>query len=497
MTVSSFSPNLIQLLQCPTCRSPVSPAIPDQSAAKASRNDDSCIAALLPCTCRSYPLQDGIIDFLDDAAPMPDQTPQPEVTCLIMTLNEAGNIGQLISEVSRELSGLTLSYEILVIDGNSHDNTVDIARAAGATVIPQTSPGYAAGLKQGLAASNGQWILTLDGDLSHPANLIPSLLKKRHEHDIIVGSRWIAGGSFSGPLHRHLLSRLLNLIFRRALSLPVIDSSSGYRLYRRSLFKPADYSARDFSILEEILVKAVSDGYSIAEEPMTYQARKAGSSHARLAAFALSYLKTLGHLWLLRNDSGSADYDHRAYDSPNLVQRWWQRKRYKNIMSLLGPHAQTGAVLDVGCGSSRIIQSLPHAVALDLSPAKLRFLKRTNPQRIRASALALPFKDQSFDCLIHSQLIEHLPRSETAFSEMQRVLKPGGTLIVGTVDYASRFWPLIEEIYGILMPHAYKDEHITQYSEASLRETLQRHGLEPIDVRRIPGGEITIKALRK
>lgn len=475
---------LIELLQCPACRK--------AGALDASREND-----LQLCPCRSYPMADGVIDFLADS-PEPQEQPgqSPEITCLILTLNEEGNIGQLIKEIATELAAFPVSYEILIVDGNSSDNTAAEARAAGATVISQTKTGYAEGLKQGLAASRGQWILTLDGDLSHPANLIPNLLNKRHEHDIIVGSRWIKGGSFAGPIHRHLLSRLLNLIFRRALSLPVIDSSSGYRLYKRALFKPADYSSRDFSILEEILVKAVSDGYSIAEEPMTYQARKAGSSHARLFAFALSYLKTLGHLWMLRNNAGSADYDSRAYDSPNLIQRWWQRKRYRNIMSLLGPYAKTGRVLDVGCGSSRIIQSLPHAVALDVSAAKLRFLKRSNPCRIRGSALELPFKDETFDCLIHSQLIEHLPRSEAAFSEMHRVLKPGGTLIVGTVDYASRFWPLIEEIYGIIMPHAYKEEHITQYSAATLRETLQRHGLTPTDIKRIPGGEITIKALR-
>ena len=64
--------------------------------------------------------------------------------------------------------------------------------------------------------------------------------------------------------------------------------------------------------------------------------------------------------------------------------------------------------------------------------------------------LSLPFKDGVFDCVIHSQLLEHLPPSDSIFTEIKRVLRPGGTLVIGTVDYGYWTWPLIESIYGFL-----------------------------------------------
>ncbi len=450
----------------------------------------------LVSTIKRYPVLDQIPVFRETSNEEARlwQANSCDVSIMIMTLNEAENIEAVISSCVEELKKTGLSFEIVVVDGGSKDNTTDLAAKLGARVLKQTPKGYAEDLKQGFAALKGEFVITLDGDCSHPAALIPVLLSKRSEADIIVASRWIKGGKFEGPLLRLFLSKFLNLVFKKVLAIPVNDLSSGYRLYRRNVLCPEGYQAKDFSILEEILIRAFTDGFTIMEIPLHYFPRKSGSSKARLAEFALSYLRTLGGMWMLRNDSGSADYDNRAYDSKNLVQRWWQRSRYKNIMSLLGEFKGKGAVLDIGCGCSRIIQNLPHAVAFDYSLKKLRFLKKTNPLRVCGSALELPFKDQSFDCIIHSQLIEHLPRDDKIFTELRRVLKPKGTLIMGTVDYGTFIWPLIEKIYGILMPHAYADEHITHYTLDSLQATLLDFGFKTTQVKTIVRGEITLKA---
>ena len=135
----------------------------------------------------------------------------------------------------------------------------------------------------------------------------------------------------------------------------------------------------------------------------------------------------------------------------------------------------TGRVLDAGCGSSLIVQSLNNAIGMDYKYAKLRFLRRYKIPLVNASAFALPFKEGSFDCVISSQVIEHIAFDESLFSEMRRVLRTGGTLILGTPDYATIGWRIIEPIYGFLMPGGYKDEHITHYSQKKLREILPRH----------------------
>ncbi len=244
------------------------------------------------------------------------------------------------------------------------------------------------------------------------------------------------------------------------------------------------------------MVRAQMEGFNLREIPLHFRERKEGTSHARLAAFAISYLITLKRMWMLRHDAEAADYDHLAYDSLNLIQRWWQRTRFKYIRAMMQGYWFQGEVLDVGCGSSRVIQNLNHAVALDTSLKKLRFLGRTNTRRVCGSALALPFKDNSFDYLIHSQLIEYLPKDEATFAETHRVLRPGGTLILGTVDFGTWIWPTIKKLYGLLLPHAYVQGYISDYTLKSLKETIEQRGFRVEQVKSILKGEIILKAIR-
>src|SRR5581483_9734490 len=135
-----------------------------------------------------------------------------------------------------------------------------------------------------------------------------------------------------------------------------------------------------------------------------------------------------------------------------------------------------GRTLDVGCGSSLIIQSLNNAIGMDFSHNKVRFLRRYGIPLVRGTAFGLPFRDRSFDCVISSEVIEHVPYDDALFTEMKRVLRPGGMLIIGTPDYATVGWRTIEPLYGFFQPGGYKDEHITHYTRARLTEILERHG---------------------
>ena len=102
---------------------------------------------------------------------------------------------------------------------------------------------------------------------------------------------------------RRMLSAILNKTYARVLDLPLADLSSGYRMYQRELLTKLELEARDFDVLEEILVKVHLLGGRIKEVPFHYQARNSGKSHAKLLKFGWAYLRTLARMRRLRNSS--------------------------------------------------------------------------------------------------------------------------------------------------------------------------------------------------
>ncbi len=396
-----------------------------------------------------------------------------DVSVILPVVNERDNLEVLAPRMRALLEREKLTFEILVIDGGSSDGTAEAAQRLGARVMRERRRGYAGALETGFAEARGDYLLTLDADLSHEPAFVAKMWRARHRADIVIASRYTQGGvSYGDPL-RNFLSRVLNLAMRRVLSMPVRDMSSGFRLYRREAIAGLKLESRNFEVLEEILVKAWAQGYSVYEAPFTYFPREAGRSHARLIRFGLDLTRAAARLWKLRNSVASADYDARAFHSIIPLQRHWQRRRHR-ITTFWSRGATR--ILDAGCGSSMIIQSLNNAVGMDFSMGKVRYLRRFGIPLARASSFALPFRDGAFDCVISSQVIEHIPYDDALFAEMRRVLAPGGTLIIGTPDYATIGWRTIEPLYGFFAPGGYRDEHITHYTRESLMRILARHG---------------------
>ncbi|HEV7842123.1 MAG TPA: methyltransferase domain-containing protein, partial [Pyrinomonadaceae bacterium] len=151
-------------------------------------------------------------------------------------------------------------------------------------------------------------------------------------------------------------------------------------------------------------------------------------------------------------------------------------------------------VLDIGCGTSRIILDLEAAVGMDILQNKLRWLKPQHSKLVRGSLDSLPFDDASFDCVINSEVIEHVPDVPEIMTEMWRVLRPGGTLILGTPDYSRRLWLMLEWIYGKVLPGAYAHEHITHYTAAGLAARLKEMGYEVQDCEYVGFCEMIFKA---
>jgi len=419
-------------------------------------------------------------------------SPSLNLTVLIQDADASSHLSVLLPHLTTLLRRLAIDYEILLLAGSASTQLLETATAHDARVVPVPRE-YGAALTTGLAHASGEYLLTMDADLSHPPDFVEELWAGREQADVTIASRYVPGGDADMGRSRYVCSRILNAAFSRGLDVPIRDLSSGFRLYRTAVIRDQHITSRDFDILQQTVVQAFAEGWRVREVPFHYRPTGTGISHRRVLPVGWAWMKTFGQLWLLRNSILAADYDNRAHDSRIPLQRYWQRMRHRHVMDLI---AGAGAVLDIGCGSSRIIAGLPPgSVAVDVLQRKLRYARRFGKPLVRGSGFALPFPNASFPCVLCSQVIEHVPKDSPILDELCRVLAPGGRLVLGTPDYANWQWVYIEKLYG-LVPGGYKDEHISHYTNRELVRIMGERGLRFEEERYILRGEL-IQAFRK
>jgi glycosyltransferase involved in cell wall biosynthesis len=416
-----------------------------------------------------------------------------DVSIVIPCLNEARNLEVLLPRIHDVIRERRIPAEVFVIDGASTDGTREVAHRLGATVIPQRGHGYGGATRTAFEDLATDYIITIDADFSHHPAFIKYLYDARDQGEIIIASRYADEGHATMPWLRKTLSIVLNAAFRRILAIPVHDLSSGYRLYHRRAIARLRLQYDTYAILQEILVKALCEGYKVKEIPFHYLPRRHGATNVRHLQFAIVYLQALRALWRIRNDVTSADYDTRAFYSRIPPQRWWQRKRYRIILDYIDEGKR---VLDAGCGSSQILNGAPQIVGLDILHRKLRFMRRPGRRLIQGSALALPFPDEAFEVIVASQVIEHLPDDGAVFTEMARCLEPGGTMIVGTPAH-SQSWPMFKRLRRAMWPPGDAREHTTPYTRTILTERLEAAGLDVEAYEYILKTELILKARKR
>jgi cellulose synthase/poly-beta-1,6-N-acetylglucosamine synthase-like glycosyltransferase len=156
-----------------------------------------------------YLIDSGIPLFIDKSNLLPTKSKYScDLSIVILTLNEQRNISMLLRDLKQVLNKLKISHELIVVDGGSIDNTAALARAEGASVMVQREPGYGQALKEGFGASQGCYVLTMDADLSHPAEFIEVLWGARNDCDLAVASRYVPGAQFHSSFLRKILSQL-------------------------------------------------------------------------------------------------------------------------------------------------------------------------------------------------------------------------------------------------------------------------------------------------
>lgn len=209
------------------------------------------------------------------------------VLVIIPTYNECDNIEPIIARVRVAVP----AADVLVVDDGSPDGTGEIADSIAAQdstvhVVHRTAKAglgaaYIAGFEWGLDAGYGV-LVEMDADGSHAPEQLPRLLDALERADLVLGSRWVHGGTvINWPRHREFLSRGANLYTRLALGLGLRDATGGYRAYRREVLEQIDYAAvasQGYCFQIDLAWRAVRAGYRVSEVPITFAERERGES---------------------------------------------------------------------------------------------------------------------------------------------------------------------------------------------------------------------------
>ena len=206
---------------------------------------------------------------------------------VIPTLNEADNIDPLV----KRLLALELprdSFEIIFVDDASTDGTPERiraweARAKVRLVERRQKPDLTASILAGVAAAQGEIIVVMDADLSHPPEELPALVAPllNAGHDVAIGSRYVPDGSTEGwPLHRRWLSRIGGWLAR--LICDVRDPTAGFFAFRRDLAATIPSGACGYKILLELLMSGQGK-LKVAEVPICFRDRTRGASKLSFA----------------------------------------------------------------------------------------------------------------------------------------------------------------------------------------------------------------------
>jgi SAM-dependent methyltransferase len=417
--------------------------------------------------------------------------PQPELSIVAVAWGGEHNLPELVPSLRQALDGMLDDYDILVAGGPEHAYLADMTEALDATFVEAPGAGYGEILRAGLGRARGRYVMTMDADFSHRPGYVRTMWAQRDRAEVLIGSRYVPGAFAEMSWLRSILSRGLNFVYRKGLSLRIHDLSSGFRMYNREVLEDIGLpEGKGLDVVPEMIVKAACQGWQIAEVPFWYRGARPWT-RARMTRLGSGYLTTLGRVLAQRNSVRAADYDHRAFDSWIPLQRYWQRQRFRIIQDFA---PNSGWILDIGCGTSRIVQMLPQVVGMDVAIRKLRWLRSPGRDLIQASLTHIPFRDHAFNAVICSEVIEHIPRDRVDIGEMVRKIRPGGTLILSTPDYSRWVWRALEWAYGKVFPGGYVHEHINQYTNAGLRRELEELGLEVLDCRYVGGSEMIFKA---
>jgi len=209
------------------------------------------------------------------------------VLVCIPTYNERENLPPVVARVRAAVP----QADVLVLDDNSPDGTGEVADTIAADdekvqVLHRAGKeglgaAYLAGFAWGLERGYGA-IVEMDADGSHQPEQLPALLDAAEHADVVIGSRWVRGGTVvNWPMSRRVLSVGGNVYVRVLLGMSVHDATGGYRVYRASALHQMDLhsvESQGYGFQVDMTWRAVKSGLTVVEVPIEFVERVFGES---------------------------------------------------------------------------------------------------------------------------------------------------------------------------------------------------------------------------
>jgi glycosyltransferase involved in cell wall biosynthesis len=213
------------------------------------------------------------------------------VDIVVPVCNEAGSIDEFYARVDR----LGLAEALVFVDNGSTDGTAErLAAHPGARVIRHaTNEGWGASVRDGIAASDGERIVIIDGDLEYPPEAIPPLLAALERSPVVYGSRFLGPRAPAMPRSRRLGNRMLSAVYNLLFRQRITDFATGMKGMRRDAVPLARLRQSGWQHGAELAALIAFSGHQIAEIAVEYTPRRSGRSKLRPVREALKVIAYL------------------------------------------------------------------------------------------------------------------------------------------------------------------------------------------------------------
>jgi glycosyltransferase involved in cell wall biosynthesis len=213
------------------------------------------------------------------------------VSVVIPTLNEAGNILEAVTTIKKELA---YPKEIIVVDGNSTDGTIQIVKETNCKLIIEPRRGYGLALRTGFKHAKGDIIVMVDGDGTYEVKHINRLLETMTKNDaeLCLATRMYDPNTAMGLMNfvgNKVITFCYDFLYKQFLS----DSQSGFRAISHSAIEKVDLSQGDMAFATEMLVEFAKKGFKMVEMHSTYKARKYGKTKLRKIKSGIEIFTTM------------------------------------------------------------------------------------------------------------------------------------------------------------------------------------------------------------